>query len=155
YSAYGTLTNKLQNLPAKISHNNILPCSKERDFVKKFTPVLIISASVAIIFMLCGAIAQPNVDAVSGRAQSFMQERYGWFYVGWGSVIMLFTIYLAFSKYGHIKLRSDDDEPEYSTFSWIAMLFSAGMGIGVVFWGVAEPVSHYYVPPMEVRKHQR
>src|SRR5690625_1166415 len=61
--------------------------------------------------------------------------------------MLLFVIYLAFSKYGKIKLGKDDDEPEYSTFSWFAMLFSAGMGIGLVFWGVAEPVSHYFVPP--------
>src|SRR5699024_5657260 len=59
----------------------------------------------------------------------------------------LFVIYLAFSKYGNIKLGKDDDEPEYSRISWFAMLFSAGMGIGLVFWGVAEPGSHYFVPP--------
>src|SRR5699024_4568531 len=58
-----------------------------------------------------------------------------------------FMIYIAFSKFGKIKLGKDDDEPEYSTFSWIAMLFSAGMGIGLVFWGVAEPVSHFHNPP--------
>src|SRR5699024_1455929 len=149
------LTNKLQNVPAKIFHNNILPFRKERDFIKKFTTVFIISASLAIIFILWGAIAPQNLETVSGNAQNFLQEHFGWFYLISASVILLFTIYLAFSKYGHIKLGSDDDEPEYSTFSWIAMLFSAGMGIGVVFWGVAEPVSHYYVPPMEVRKHQR
>src|SRR5699024_10747719 len=83
---------------------------------------------------------------VSTSIQNLLQENFGWFYLISASVILLFVIYLAFSKYGHIKLGKDDDEPEYSTFSWFAMLFSAGMGIGLVFWGIAEPVSHFNVP---------
>src|SRR5690606_41873538 len=55
---------------------------------------------------------------------------------------------MIFSRFGHIKLGKDDEEPEYSYLSWFAMLFSAGMGIGLVFWGVAEPLSHYADPPM-------
>lgn len=116
--------------------------------MKKPTPVFTISVTLAFLFILWGAIAPKNLEIVSGNAQNFLQEHFGWFYLISASVILLFTIYLAFSKYGHIKLGKDDDEPEYSTFSWFAMLFSAGMGIGLVFWGIAEPVSHYYVPPM-------
>src|SRR5699024_3239510 len=84
---------------------------------------------------------------LSGAAQNFLQQRFGWFYLISASVILIFSIYLAFSKYGNMKLGKLDDEPEYSRISWFAMLFSAGMGIGLVFWGVAEPVSHYFVPP--------
>ena len=54
---------------------------------------------------------------------------------------------IAFSKYGNIKLGPDDSEPEFSDASWFAMLFGAGMGIGLVFWGVAEPLSHFVNPP--------
>ena len=114
--------------------------------MKKYTPVFIISLALTLIFILWGAITPDNLETVSSKAQNFLQTRFGWFYLISATVILIFTIYLAFSKYGNIKLGKDDDEPEYSTMSWFAMLFSAGMGIGLVFWGVAEPVSHYFVP---------
>ncbi len=60
---------------------------------------------------------------------------------------VMFALILAFSKYGKIKLGSDDSKPEYRTSSWFGMLFGAGMGIGLVFWGVAEPLSHFVNPP--------
>src|SRR5699024_1228096 len=89
-----------------------------------------------------------HLESVSISLQTSLQVKFGWFYHLTVGIILLFAIYLAFSKYGKIKLGKEDDEPEYSTFSWFAMLFSAGMGIGLVFWGVAEPVSHYYIPPI-------
>lgn len=61
--------------------------------------------------------------------------------------LVLFTLFLALSRYGNLKLGSEDEEPEFSIGSWFAMLFAAGMGIGLVFWGVAEPLSHYKTPP--------
>src|SRR5690625_1892990 len=115
--------------------------------MRKTSIVFFISATLSVIFILWGAFAPDYLDAVSSNIQNFLQDRFGWFYLTSASVILLFVIYLAFSKYGNIKLGKDDDEPEYSTFSWFAMLFSAGMGIGLVFWGVAEPVSHFFVPP--------
>lgn len=114
---------------------------------KKLTPVFLISLTLTVVFILWGAITPDNLDTVSSNIQSFLQHRFGWFYLLSASSILIFVIYLAISKFGQIKLGSDDDEPEYGTISWIAMLFSAGMGIGLVFWGVAEPVSHYFVPP--------
>src|SRR3712207_9095230 len=63
------------------------------------------------------------------------------------SFFLVFIIYLAFSRYGKIKLGAPDDEPEFGNFAWFAMLFQAGMGIGLVFWGVAEPVFSYHAPP--------
>lgn len=116
--------------------------------MKKLTPVFLISMGLIIVFILWGAITPDNLYAVSTIAQDFLQMRFGWFYLISASAILIFAIYLAFSKYGKIKLGKDDDEPEYSTFSWFAMLFSAGMGIGLVFWGVAEPVSHFHEPAM-------
>jgi glycine betaine transporter len=61
---------------------------------------------------------------------------------------LIFVIVLALSPYGKIKLGRDEDEPEFGYFAWFAMLFQAGMGIGLVFWGVAEPVFHYNEPPL-------
>src|SRR5690625_3922459 len=115
--------------------------------MRKLTAVFIISVSLAGIFILWGAIAPNNLELVSTYIQNFLQTKFGWFYLMSATAILLFMIYLAFSKFGKIKLGKDDDEPEYSTFSWFAMLFSAGMGIGLVFWGIAEPVSHFYTPP--------
>src|SRR5699024_10468085 len=115
--------------------------------MRKVTPVFYASLLLSLIFIAWGGAAPKNLDKVSSAAQVFLQEHFGWLYLISASIILIFAIYLAFSKYGDIKLGKDDDEPEYSRFSWFAMLFSAGMGIGLVFWGVAEPVSHYFVPP--------
>ena len=59
--------------------------------------------------------------------------------------MLLVAVYLAFSRYGRIKLGRDDDQPEFSTVSWLTMLFAAGMGVGLLYWGAAEPISHYLV----------
>src|SRR5690625_7011935 len=86
---------------------------------KKLTAVFIASFILCFIFILWGAIAPQNLETVSTIAQSFLQTKFGWFYLISASAILLFVIYLAFSKYGNIKLGKDDDEPEYSTFSWL------------------------------------
>src|SRR5215204_5652742 len=68
------------------------------------------------------------------------------------SVFLVFVVYLAFSRYGKIKLGRDEDEPEFNTVSWVAMMFSVGMGIGLMFSGVAEPISHFSAPPHGLAK---
>ncbi|MGG6310821.1 glycine betaine uptake BCCT transporter [Paenibacillus macerans] len=113
--------------------------------------VFYISLAVILLFVLWGAVAPEQMAASAEQALSFSTVNFGWFYLMATLAFLCFSFYLAFSKYGQIKLGSDDDEPEYSTVSWFAMLFSAGMGIGLVFWGVAEPLSHYLVPPEEAK----
>jgi glycine betaine transporter len=71
-----------------------------------------------------------------------------WFYMASVTAFLLLALWLAFSKYGKRKLGADDEEPEFSTISWLAMLFSAGMGAGLLFWAVAEPMSHFANPPL-------
>src|ERR671915_587102 len=66
-----------------------------------------------------------------------------------GAGFVLFSAYLAISRYGNVKLGPDDSEPEFSTFSWVSMMFATGMGIGLMFWGVAEPLTHLNAPPMD------
>ena len=85
-----------------------------------------------------------------GKGFGFITNDLGWFYLATVLGVLLFSLYLAFSRFGKIRLGNDDDRPEYSNFSWFAMLFSAGMGIGLVFWGVAEPIFHYAQPPMGI-----
>lgn len=106
-----------------------------------------ISIFIIVLFVLWGAFAPRNLGDFSNEAFSFTIENFGWLYLFLALGFLVFAIYLAFSKFGNIRLGSDDDEPEYSNMSWFAMLFSAGMGIGLVFWGVAEPISHYMQPP--------
>lgn len=125
---------------------NIMNKLKSFFTFRRLTPVFLISLALTGIFIIWGALTPDNLESVTSNIQGFLQEKFGWFYLIAASAILIFVIYLAFSKFGHIKLGKDDDEPEYHTISWIAMLFSAGMGIGLVFWGVAEPVSHYFVP---------
>lgn len=106
-----------------------------------------ISIFITILFVLWGAFAPKNLGAVTNEAFSFTIDNFGWLYLFLALGFLIFAFYLAFSRFGSIRLGSDDDEPEYSNLSWFAMLFSAGMGIGLVFWGVAEPISHYMTPP--------
>ncbi len=77
-------------------------------------------------------------------------EKFGWFYLLSAFAILCLSVYLIFSKYGNIRLGRDEDRPAYSKISWFAMLFSAGMGIGLVFWSVAEPLQHYINPPSDI-----
>lgn len=108
--------------------------------------VFIVSAAITIVIALWGIISN---DSFAGSANSLMQalqNNFAWLYLGVMLFFVLFSLIIAFSKFGNIRLGADDEKPEYNTFSWFAMLFAAGMGIGLVFWGVAEPISHYVSP---------
>lgn len=105
------------------------------------------SVTIVSLFVLWGFFLPKNLEQVSNAALAFTTRNFGWFYVLATFIFLVFALYLAFGPYGKIKLGEDDDEPDYSFWSWLAMLFSAGMGIGLVFWGVAEPIFHYITPP--------
>ncbi|GIP16954.1 glycine betaine transporter OpuD [Paenibacillus montaniterrae] len=109
--------------------------------------VFVITIIIVTLFALWGIIAPEQLATVANQAYNFSIQNFGWFYLMATLFFLLFAFYLAFSRFGAIRLGDDDDEPEYSTLTWLSMLFSAGMGIGLVFWGVAEPLSHYISPP--------
>ncbi|MGB8002187.1 MAG: BCCT family transporter [Anaerobacillus sp.] len=115
--------------------------------MKKLTAVFIISVVLSLIFIAWGTISPESLDSTTSSLQTFLQVKFGWFYLLAASSFLVFAIYLIFSKYGRLKLGKETDVPEYNLLTWFAMLFSAGMGIGLVFWGVAEPMFHYYDPP--------
>ena len=115
--------------------------------MKKSTTVFIISLIISLFFIAWGVVSPESLQDKTGAIQEFLQIKFGWFYLLSATAFLIFSIYLIFSKYGKIKLGKDDDEPDYNLITWFAMLFSAGMGIGLVFWGVAEPLFHYYDPP--------
>ena len=89
-----------------------------------------------------------SLNAVTTMLQEKVTRNFGWLYVLLMAAVVLICIWLFFSKYGKIKLGKDEDQPQFSYLSWLAMLFSAGMGIGLIFWGVAEPINHLHAPAM-------
>lgn len=108
--------------------------------------VYIISLVIAIALTLWAVVFPDNFNVMAVTVMAIVTSDFGWLYMIGVGGFLFFSIWLGFSKYGKIKLGPDDSEPEYSTLSWFAMLFSSGMGIGLVFWGVAEPLSHYMNP---------
>lgn len=120
--------------------------------MRKLTKTFIISITLCVAFTVWGMIPESligkgSLENVTSTLQSALVSKFGWFYIISVSVFLGITIFLILSKYGSIRLGKDEDEPEYSYITWFAMLFSAGMGIGLIFWGVAEPLSHLYTPP--------
>lgn len=111
-------------------------------------PVFIVSAGLILAFALFGAVAPELASRVFEAAQALIVADFGWFYVAAVAGFLVFVLFLMFSRYGDVKLGPDDSEPDYSYLSWFAMLFSAGMGIGLIFFGVAEPIQHYAAPPV-------
>ncbi|WP_081994961.1 glycine betaine uptake BCCT transporter [Deinococcus radiopugnans] len=109
--------------------------------------VLYLSVAIIAAFVLWGLLNPAGLGTAAEAAVAWTTGTFGWYYLLAVLGFLLFCGFLAFSRYGGIRLGRDDEQPEFSTLSWFAMLFSAGMGIGLVFYGVAEPVSHYLVPP--------
>ncbi|MCF7791396.1 MAG: BCCT family transporter [Victivallales bacterium] len=105
------------------------------------------SAFIALVFVLIGACFTVQVSNFVNKLQDFITTHFGWLYILTVAGFLFFVIWLLFSRFGNIKLGNDDDEPEFSMLTWFAMLFSAGMGIGLLFYSVAEPVLIYNNPP--------
>ncbi|MBE0153490.1 BCCT family transporter [Serratia sp. PL7] len=111
-------------------------------------PVFFISA-ILIIVLVTAAAAYPELaDRKFKMLQQEIFANASWFYILAVALILLSVTFLGLSRYGNIKLGPDHAQPDFSYFSWFAMLFSAGMGIGLMFFGVAEPVMHYLSPPV-------
>nr|EJI95100.1 glycine betaine transporter opuD [Rhodococcus sp. JVH1] len=113
------------------------------------TDQVVFSAAAAAVsaIVVWGLVAPDNLDSTTGKALDWLVTDMGWLFVLSASGFVLFSLWLAFSKFGHIPLGKDGEKPEFRTVSWIAMMFSAGMGIGLMFFGVAEPLAHYVTPP--------
>ncbi|MDZ7735184.1 MAG: BCCT family transporter [Gammaproteobacteria bacterium] len=111
-------------------------------------PVFLISAGLIIAFSLYGSLFSAHAETLFATLQLFLTDTFGWLYMASVAVFLVFVITLAISSYGEIRLGPDDSEPDYSYLSWFAMLFSAGMGIGLMFFSVAEPVMHFLSPPV-------
>ncbi|QKS70646.1 BCCT family transporter [Paenalkalicoccus suaedae] len=115
--------------------------------MNKVTIVFWVALGILLLFIGYGVIAPDSFSEVTGDMTSWISDSLGWYYLLAVTGFVLVCLFLAFSPYGKIKLGKPDDKPDYSYLTWFAMLFSAGMGIGLVFWGAAEPISHYAISP--------
>lgn len=111
-------------------------------------PVFFTSAVLILLLVLYATLFQEHAQGVFEAVQQWIITNASWFYILSVALILICVVFLAISRYGDIKLGPDHSEPDYRNKSWFAMLFSAGMGIGLMFFGVAEPVMHFINPPV-------
>lgn len=106
-----------------------------------------VAVALTVAFIAWGVFAGDNLSGTTSTVLAWVVEYFGFFFTTIATVILVFMLFIGFSRYGRIPLGRDDEEPEFSMFSWISMLFAAGMGIGLVFWGAAEPLTFFENPP--------
>lgn len=105
------------------------------------------SAGLIVIFVVLTLVYQESIGAVFETIQSFIAAKCGWLYVLAVNIILLFCLYLGFSRFKNIRLGGPDCKPEFSTWAWLSMLFNAGIGLVLMFYSVAEPIMHFSNPP--------
>ncbi len=110
--------------------------------------IFFVSAAVAVLFVAFAIPFSNTFASFFGMLTSFTVAYFGWFYILSVTGLLGFLIWVALSRYGHIRLSADSEQPEYNTLTWFAMLFAAGIGTILMFWGVAEPMSHFANPPL-------
>lgn len=106
-----------------------------------------VTAALTLAFVVWGSVATDTLEDVSSKLLSGLIHNGGWAFVLAASGFVVFALWLAISRYGRIPLGQDGEGPEFRTVSWVAMMFSAGMGIGLMFYGVSEPLAHFITPP--------
>ncbi len=135
-----TVSESTEDVPdAEAKHRTGLPVDRV---------VFAVAASLAVAFVLWGAVAPEKMGDLTDKAMSWVTGSFGWLFILTSGAFVVFSAYLALSRYGNIKLGPDDAVPEFSKFSWVSMMFATGMGIGLMFYGVAEPLYHLNGPPM-------
>jgi len=116
-------------------------------FFEAHPVVFPVSAGLIVLFVLTAVAFPGRCLMVFDLLQEWITVHFSWLYIVSMTGFLVFALLLCFSQYGDIRLGPKDEKPEFPTLTWFAMLFSAGMGIGMLFWGVAEPMYHYLYPP--------
>ncbi|MFB1295198.1 BCCT family transporter [Mycobacterium sp. pW049] len=106
-----------------------------------------VTSVLAAAFLVWGFLSTDTLASASSTALTWVMDNTGWLFALTSTGFVVFVLYLALGRYGTIPLGRDGEEPEFNGVSWVAMMFSAGMGIGLMFFGVAEPLSHFATPP--------
>jgi glycine betaine transporter len=112
----------------------------------EFNTIFIVSLVICVVIAVWAVGFNASFTVAAGAMFSFFTTKFGWLYLVSMLAFVFFSVFIAFSKWGNITLGQDGEKPEYSTMTWFAMLFGCGMGVGLVFWGVAEPISFYVSP---------
>jgi glycine betaine transporter len=107
--------------------------------------LLIVALTLSAAVAIWGLVDNAGLTAFASEAVAIVFRSRAWFIMLTASVLLGVCVWLAFSRYAHIRLGADDDRPEFSTISWLTMLFAAGMGVGLLYFGAAEPLSHFLV----------
>ncbi len=122
--------------------------AKERTGLKVVDPwVFLPSAAVIGAFVAWGVAAPENLSATLTPFLTWVIRTFGWFYIAVSFSVLMFAIFLMIHPWGRIRLGADDSTPDFRTFTWIAMMFSAGLGSALMFYGVVEPLTHWQAPP--------
>ncbi|WP_062356902.1 BCCT family transporter [Bacillus kwashiorkori] len=115
----------------------------------KLNSVFWISAMFIAGFVIIGSLFPATFGNWASIVYEYTASSFGWLYLLAIFLFVVFLFFIAFSKFGKIKLGKANEKPDYPLFTWIGMLFSAGFGIALVFYGVGEPMTHFFTPPMQ------
>ncbi|WP_019570147.1 BCCT family transporter [Thioalkalivibrio sp. ALE11] len=121
--------------------------TRVRGFGVICSPVFIIASIIIVAFVLFGAAFSETAEGLFVQTRDGISRYLGWYYMLVVTIFLIFALYLMFSRYGGVRLGDQFEPPRFSYASWFAMLFSAGMGIGLLFFSIAEPMYHYMSPP--------
>ncbi|HJE19641.1 MAG TPA: BCCT family transporter [Aliicoccus persicus] len=122
---------------------------KNKKRKSKISKVFVYGVIAIAIVVILGAIFPDEFGEIAGGISSWITKYIGWYYMILTTMLVFFCVFLVLSPIGKLKLGAPDEKPEFKTISWLAMLFSAGMGIGLVFYGASEPITHFMSPPTE------
>ncbi|MCF4006785.1 BCCT family transporter [Corynebacterium uropygiale] len=155
YSATEQLASMLRSGPVEATTEEEVVLQSDSEDKSVNWPVVAPAALISIAIVIWGLAGGSSFADFAAAALDFVVGNFGWAFVLFGTIFVVFIIVIAMSKFGAIKLGKDDEGPEFNTVSWISMMFAAGMGIGLMFYGASEPLSYYRdgIPghsPMEV-----
>jgi len=117
----------------------------------KINIVFLTSIIITLAIVSWAILGNASFNKASNHLLLVCTKKFGWIYLVSMTFFVIFVFFIAFSKWGNVRLGDNNSKPEYSNVSWFAMLFTAGMGVGLVFWGIAEPLSHYIVPDGNIK----
>ena len=116
------------------------------------TPVFWISAVAIVIFIIGALLFRDQATTLFGATRVWLTTNFDWWFMDIANLLLLFCLFLIFSSFGKVRIGGPDAKPEYSNLTWFSMLFSAGVGVGLLFFGVLEPVTHFQNPPLGIEK---
>ncbi|MGB4135929.1 MAG: BCCT family transporter [Microbacterium sp.] len=140
----------IAKVPPRSVHPALIPGVSVEETGRTYrTDPLVFGVTIGLLlaFIGWGVFAGPHLADTTAAVLDWVIDYFGVFFTTIATIVLFFMLFVGFSRYGRIPLGRDDEEPEFSLFSWISMLFAAGMGIGLVFWGAAEPLTFFESPP--------